>query len=588
MHIIKLLAVNLLCLCLAHNGISQTAAGDLIRINQNGFYASGPKAAVVINTTATDFSLINTATKEKVFTAPLKASAVWEYSNEKASKADFSKFNKPGTYVVSVNGVGESYPFIIGSQVNLPLGKAALKMYYYQRASTELTEKYAGKWARKAGHPDNEVLVHASAATSTRPAGTKISSPRGWYDAGDYNKYIVNSGISTYTLLSLYEHYPKFCDTLNTFIPESGNNLPDLLDEVLWNLRWMLTMQDQDGGVYHKLTNPNFDGSVMPHAATEARYVVKKSTAASLDFAAVTAQAYRIFRNFNKQLPGFADSCLIASKSSYTWSKKNPGITYVQSLMNASYNPDIVTGEYGDQGLDDEFQWAAMELYISTGKFNYYDEANLKFTMNNFDLPNWAKVNTLGLYSFIKFRSELASVEEMELLKDKLIKMADSFRKNVGNSAFGVPMGLKSTDFNWGSNANAANQGVLLIQAYNLTGDKSYLDAAVASLDYLLGRNGTGYSFFTGYGEKSTKNPHSRPSESDGIEDPVPGLLAGGPNPGMEDASNCGGKYVGKLPATAYIDDKCSYASNEIAINWNAPFAYLTLAIEAIKGPEKK
>ncbi|NUQ21065.1 MAG: endoglucanase, partial [Gemmatimonadaceae bacterium] len=134
-------------------------------------------------------------------------------------------------------------------------------------------------------------------------------------------------------------------------------------------------------------------------------------------------------------------------------------------------------------------------------------------------------------------------------------------------------------DWSWGSNGVAANEGVALLQAFRLTADSSYLDAAVAALDYLLGRNPTGYSFVTGYGAKTPHSPHHRPSASDTVAAPVPGLLVGGPNPGQQD--RCAG-YPSRLPALSYLDDVCAYASNEIAINWNAPFAYLALAIDAI------
>jgi len=581
----KILTTALFCQLLFQSSFSQVPSTDRIRLNQVGFYTAGPKVAIVINSKATKFSVLNEITRDTVFSGDLKSTGVWPYSNDTCSEADFSKFKKPGKYYIFVPGVGKSHSFQIGPHVLLEAAKASLKMYYYQRASTALSEKYAGMWKRNAGHPDDKVIIHPSAATAIRPAGSTIKSQGGWYDAGDYNKYIVNSGISTYTLMALYENYPGFFDTLKTNIPESSNNIPDILDEALYNLRWMLSMQDNDGGVYHKLSNPNFDGSVMPEAATEPRYVVMKSTAATLDFAAVTAMSYRIFKRFNKYLPGLSDSCLAASLKAWHWAKENPEIKYEQSRMNSSFNPDIVTGEYPDNNLKDEFQWAAVELYLATSKYSFYSEMNLQYTLNNsFGLPNWQNVNTLGLYSLIANRSDLSELEELTAVKEKIIKMADEYRKSAGKSAYGVPMGINASDFNWGSNGNAGNQGVLLLQAYTLTEDKSYLNAAIANLDYLLGRNGTSYSFLTGFGEKATRNPHHRPSESDGIPGAIPGFLAGGPNPGMEDAANCGGKYEGKLPATAYIDNSCSYASNEVTINWNAPFVYLAFAIEALGG----
>ena len=118
-----------------------------------------------------------------------------------------------------------------------------------------------------------------------------------------------------------------------------------------------------------------------------------------------------------------------------------------------------------------------------------------------------------------------------------------------------------------------------MINAYFLTKDKKYIDYALTNLDYLLGRNATGYSFLSGAGSKSIMHPHHRPSVADGVTDPVPGLLSGGPNPGKQD----GCKYEFSEPETTFTDLDCSFASNEIAINWNAPFVYLANAIEALQ-----
>ena len=139
-------------------------------------------------------------------------------------------------------------------------------------------------------------------------------------------------------------------------------------------------------------------------------------------------------------------------------------------------------------------------------------------------------------------------------------------------------IGGSTKDFVWGSNAVAANQGILLVNAFLITKDKKYLDGALSNADYILGRNATGYCFLTGSGTHSTMDPHHRPSVADGIKDPVPGLLAGGPNPGKQD----GCQYLFSEPETTYLDANCSYASNEIAINWNAPLVYLLNALESL------
>ena len=581
---IKSISLIAIVFCFA-NALFAQKTTDKIRVNQVGFYPASEKIAIVTDSTAKEFYVKNAQTNETVFSGVLKPKGVWEYSEEFSNAADFSKFNKVGRYYISVPNVGDSYAFDISNQVNLTVGKASLGFLYYQRASTELPAKYAGKWARAAGHPDTEVLVHASAATATRPEGTKINGSKGWYDAGDYNKYIVNSGISTYTLMALYEQYPKFFDTLKLNIPENTNNIPDILDEIRWNLDWMSTMQDEDGGVYHKLTNTNFDGSVMPADATNGRYVIMKTTAATLDFSAVMAVAYRVYKKTDKV---FAEKCLAASISAYDWAKKNKSVIFNQGVMNQKFNPDINTGAYDDGNVGDEFQWAAIELFIATNKSKYSEEANIEFTLRTeFELPNWAKVNTLGLYSIIQNRDNLPEEFKptIELVKTKIIDLASKLQKyQVNKSAFEVAMGISNGNFNWGSNSTAANQGMLLMNAYKLTNEGAFLTAAISNLDYLLGRNGTGYCYVSGFGTKQVMNPHHRPSEADGVVPPVPGMLAGGPNPGQEDAGNCAGKYTTKVPAKSYIDEQCSYATNEVAINWNTPFTFLALSIEATKG----
>lgn len=562
-----------------------------IRLNQIGYYPNGPKSAVVVNSSAAKFSVISAKnTKDTVFSGSLKKSGVWPYSNEETSLADFSSVKKEGSYVVYVKGLGNSYPFDIKNNVNEEISKALLKGYYFQRTAIELTPEFAGKFARAAGHPDDMVLIHNSAASPNRPKNTKINSSKGWYDAGDYNKYIVNSGITMSTLFSLYEDFQDYNKSLNVNIPESKNQLPDLLDEANWNLRWMLTMQDpEDGGVYHKLTNSHFDGVVKPKDAKDPRYVIIKTTSATLDFAASLAHASRIYRAFEKQCPGLADSCLNASKKAYAWAQKHPSVLYTNATQDSLDNPEIKTGAYEDSDIKDEWFWAASELFVTTGEMSYYKDADLsKNIANNVKVPSWQSVGMLGIYTLVKnadkFKSNPEVTTAINLAKAKFLEMAKSFQSKSLTSAYNVVMGVERDDFVWGSNAIAGNQGVFLIKAYLMSNDKTLLDAAETNLDYLLGKNAVGYCFVTGFGEKSTHFPHHRPSESDDVVDPVPGLLSGGPNYGQQDMNNCNGfKYASTLPALSYLDAHCSYASNEIAINWNAPIAYIANALEAIR-----
>jgi endoglucanase len=548
-----------------------------IRLNQIGFYPAEEKIAVLVKNIDGKFFITTPDLSETVFTGELSGPHKSTYSPVITRIADFSSFRKVGTFVLYIPEVGFSYQFSIKPNVHGELANAALKSFYFQRMSIPLAYSFAGKWSRPAGHPDNKVLVHGSAATKLRPEGTVLSSPGGWYDAGDYNKYAVNSGITLGTLLSLYEDFPADCDPISVNIPESNNRISDLLDEALWNLRWMLTMQDpNDGGVYHKLTNAGFDAFIAPADAKAPRYVVQKSTAAALDFAAVTAQAARIFRKFSKELPGLADSCLVASEKAWNWAQKNPFLLYSQKSINAAFDPDITTGEYGDSDVTDEFIWAASELYVTT-KESYYTSVNL-FPDKKMPVPNWGNVRLLGYYTLLRFEKALTSVASRDLpsLKKNMISLSDSLLKGYEENAYMTPLCKTEKNFMWGSNSEAANQAIALVQTYKLSNRKEYLTGAIHVLDYLLGRNATGYSYVTGCGSKSPMHPHHRPSASDEIIDPVPGLLVGGPNPGRQD--NC--KYPSVLPDEAYVDVTESYASNEVAINWNAPLVYLVFAVE--------
>src|SRR6202000_1248984 len=145
-------------------------------------------------------------------------------------------------------------PFRVGPHVYHSVSVAALKGYYYQRSDVALEPVYAGIWSRPAGHPDSRVLVHPSAAGPRRSAGTAVANPGGGDDAGDYNKYIVNCGITMGTLLAAYEDFSGYFDTLRTNIPPvagakggwgtkagaKDGGVPDILNEALYNLRWML------------------------------------------------------------------------------------------------------------------------------------------------------------------------------------------------------------------------------------------------------------------------------------------------------------------------------------------------------------
>jgi endoglucanase len=137
---------------------------------------------------------------------------------------------------------------------------------------------------------------------------------------------------------------------------------------------------------------------------------------------------------------------------------------------------------------------------------------------------------------------------------------------------------MRAKDYAWGSNGVVAGYGRQLLVANAVAPDGSYVNAAKENLHYLLGRNAFALSWVTQLGSNPYRHPHHRPSGSDKNADPWPGLLSGGPNANRQDAPT---KSLPDLPpARIYVDDQDSYASNEIAINWQGALVFLLAGVQ--------
>jgi endoglucanase len=553
------------------SSVAKIKAGkDDIRLNQLGYYPKAAKTVVVVDSSASLFTLRDKAGND-VYKAKLTDRGWWELSGENIKTGDFSSFKRPGTYTIYVKDKGVSHEFEIKSHLYREALKASLKSYYFHRVSMELEEKYAGKWRRPMGHPDTKCLFHPSSGYTSG----YMSSPGGWYDAGDYNKYVVNAGVTVGIMLSFYELFPEIFPDNSINIPESGNGVSDLLDELKYELDWVITMQDKDGGVFFKLTSKDFTGFIMPHRDTTQRYVVGKSTASTLNLAAMTAQAARVFKSIDK---AYAARCLDASKKAFQWAIKNNKRFYTNP-------PDIKTGEYGDKDLEEETFWAATQLMITTGDQSYlpYVEAYID-KVENRKTESWRFfLDELGTFSL----STLPDTKQpkLEHIKQKAIqvvlRLADEILKEIER----IPYRIPKSHFVWASNGDMADDAVILAYAYIHTGKRKYLDGISETVDYLFGKNATSYSFLTGFGDKPPQRPHQRLSGSDGIAEPLPGFLVGGPNKERQDdievRKTYGVKYPKKEPARSYVDGVQSYASNEVCINWNAPLVFILGFLES-------
>jgi endoglucanase len=536
-----------------------------IKLNQVGYLPDAPKVAFVVTAPdATRFNVRRLKDDGVVFRGTPSAAVRDSDSGDRVQALEFSKLQMPGVFYLEVPGTGRSWPFTVGLDVYRRPYYLAMRSFYGQRCGTlvDLGPEFPGY---RYGPCHTNGAYHASSGKSGH-----APSVQGWHDAGDYGRYVVNSGLSTGTLLWTWELFGSKVANIGLDLPESGNGTPDILHEIRWNLEWLLTMQDSDGGVWHKQTSERFAGTVMPQDDRMVSSVIGtgsepfKSTCATADFAAVMAIAARLYPPFD---PPFATTCLDAARRAWRWADQNPGVLFS--------NPDGVgTGAYGDRNCADERLWAAAELWRTTREESYHryfieQHAAFRSTLRPVGPPSWPNVAPLALWTYVLGDGPDADV--VEAIRQDALRAAVQIVERHANN--GYRHSMTSTDYIWGSNSVAANYGMQLLVANAMQPDPRFVDAALDNLHYLLGRNTFSLSFVTRVGSNPFRNPHHRPSEADANPGPWPGLLAGGPNARPQDPAM---RELPKLPpAKMYVDVYASYASNEIAINWNAPLVFL-------------
>jgi endoglucanase len=549
----------------ALKGAAAATVPNNLAINQAGYLEKGVKVATVSSqdTVNDAFQLYSEGSKEEVFHGTLSAFTLDSASGDRVALADFSAWTRPGTYRVVLPGK-RSEPFVISDNVYRDPLRLAMRAFYGQRCGCAVD--LGGGYRHPACH-----LSGAYHPTSGRK-GVAVNHG-GWHDAGDYGRYVVNCGVTCGTLLWAWELYPEVLRGLSLDIPESGGKQPDYLAEIRWNLEWMLSLQDDDGGVWHKQTSEQFCGTVMPEQDHLISYVIGtgaspyKSTIATADLAAVAAIAARCYGVYDA---AFAGRCLAAAKRGWTWAMAHPNVLFTNP-------PGIGTGGYEDKHCEGAILWASAELWRTTGDAQY-EQAFLAVAERlppetAIESPSWPNVAPLAYWTYL-----LAERKGSTALTDRVVKRTAHIagiliaRRNA--SGYGTT--LATEDYVWGSNSVAANQSLLLLLANHFQPDVLTLEAALGNMHYLLGRNCFGVSWVTQVGATPFQHPHHRPSQADGITAPWPGLLSGGPNATPSDPT---GMALPKAsPMRMWMDDERAYSLNEVAINWNAPLVFLLAA----------
>jgi endoglucanase len=541
----------------------QTPAVPGIYLNQVGYRPGEAKVATVANLpkgAAKSFRVVKG--DEQVLAGTLSEAVTDAASGDVVAQADFSAVTSPGTYRVVV-GELTSDPVVVAEDAYRKALYLATRMFYGQRCGckVDLGEGYA--------HP----VCHADGAFhATSGRGGKAKHLGGWHDAGDYGRYVVNSGISTSTLLYAYELYPGTLREFRLEIPRRHRHLPEILEEVRWNLDWMISLQDKDGGVWHKQTSEQFCAFILPQDDHLTSYVIGsghapfKTTAATADLAATAAIASRVYREFDRR---YADHCLGVARRAWLWAVENPGEVFDNP-------PGIGTGGYGDSELGDEILWASGELFRVTGEPQFEEQLLAEFSPEAGRLrmsePGWGNLFSLGCYAYAVAAGGDTGVKE--LIREAMAAEADRLVKASAVNGYGNTLGLR--EYGWGSNGTAGNQSFLLLLADRLKANPEARAVALNNLHYVLGRNCLGVSWVTQVGVRPFLHPHHRPSAADGIAAPWPGMVSGGPNRHPGDPA---AKTLPEMPPMRmWLDDERAYSMNEIAINWNAPVVLLLAA----------
>ena len=528
-------------------------------LNQVGYNVNQKKVAVVRMPGSYEIK----DEQEKVVTSVGTREAIHDpLCRESLYKLDFTKVNKPGTYKLVHPFMGECGSFVVGEDVYREAHNAMIKALYFQRCGCALEEKYAGVYKHAACHMD-KVQVWSDRSIEFEATG-------GWHDAGDYGRYITPAAVTIGHLLYAFVKYPAaFTDELN--IPESGNGVPDVLNECRYELEWMLKMQREDGGVYHKLTSQFHADFVMPEDDLLQFYAYDVSSLAVADFCASMALSARVYKNYDAD---FAKKMEVAAKKAWAWLVANPEAVLFRNPQNSG------TGEYGDGSDKDERLWAAVEMFYlakslgeDTTSYKKSAEAIMKEGIPLIDF-GWTDVAGFASLAVLSDTEKSMGDEVYEICKNAVITEAERLLELGKLNVF--DMGMEPFDFCWGSCMVVTNRGILWSLAYELTGKETYAEAVQSHVDYLFGKNATLYSYVTGFGDNAYKNPHSRPLQMDGIDEPVPGLVSGGANgrPGDPEARKL--LPTGTAPMKCFVDVWESYSTNEITIYWNSSAIYTT------------
>ncbi|RCW49643.1 glycoside hydrolase family 9 protein [Paenibacillus prosopidis] len=529
-----------------------------IKVNQVGYIVNGEKYALVSGyydeltaVPGTPFQVRKASDMSIAYSGALSLVAAYDASSgEKVLKADFTGLNEPGEYVLTVDGVAEpSVAFQIGDgSIYSTLLKDVQKFFYFQRANEDLLAEHAGIFARTGDRKEDHNLPFQSDPTITKDVSG------GWWDAGDLGKYVTVGATAISDLLWAYESFPSQFQDHSLNIPESGNGIPDLLDEIKVETDFILKMQDEaTGGFYAFIIRDHSPGRYIMDGTASNRLIPTFHTGAAVG---ALAHAYIVM----KDVPGleaYAETLKSAALRGWEYLEQHP-----------EFIPQPDGPYFSTSDVNDRF-YAAATLYRATGErvFNDYVVAHYLEHAEIFESEtfshNIGSLHRMGFYHYMM--GEQPNAEVKTWFTDKFVQWRDIIiNANRNKSVWG-----NSTldGFYWGANSNNAGIPVGLAIGSRLLGLYNEDDRNVASgnLNYLLGTNPLQISYITGHGERRVTNTIHEVYNGDYLLEMPSGYMPGGPN------NN--GRYT--FSAKAYNGSSIDWETNEQALNYNSPLTFL-------------
>jgi endoglucanase len=474
-----------------------------------------------------------------VLGAPIDQTAT---AGEHVSVGDFSALTTPGTYRVAVEGK-RSHPFTVGAEVYRPLLHDAVRAFHLIRANAAQDDPIT-KVRHAAGHPSEAALM---------VDGVARDLTGGWYNAGDFGKWVHMAALAASHMMWLVELKPQTA-ALALDVPKTAK-LPDILAEARWGLDWMGKMQNADGSVLHKVdSEPNLPWGVLPGDDATPRHAKPAGSWDAAVFAAAMAQASRVFRAYDAP---YADRCKAAALKAWEWLAAHPAVE--------NHDP-----YYAFNDIPAKWLWALGEIARLTGDAALLDKAAQEFDARTVTFSSWVSPQILGALALAKGpagRTRDVATAKIAAAADAVISVGDG-------DAYGCCG--KPELYVWGSVENALNAANACFMAHALGGGVKYRNGGTRLLDYVLGHNALGRAFVTGHGAVRVEHPWHWIYRDEAIA--IPGWATGGPNGMLQGADPALKRLIerGTPPAKCYLDlcEDGSWASNEGQTSENAALVF--------------